>query len=263
MQPQFTLLKCSLGGLSVGIAAAAMIIVNGRVLGISGMARTFIKGHPSKWQAAFLCGMMCGAVFLYALLPSAFDDMPPTFTNRRATIAGTLVGVGASLGNGCTSGHGICGISRLSLRSTVYTITFMLSGMASAVMSNAAQTLNVEADQAVIQAPDPISLQGCLGFIGGATITIIGIAWAGGKAMAKWLECCSPAVDGIAGMVFAVGIGLAGMCPGPALIAVVHPSRQLIAFLLGMAGGFWGHELAERLASRLSTYAGANMKPAA
>lgn len=58
----------------------------------------------------------------------------------------------------------------------------------------------------------------------------------------------------LGGLLFGSGWGLGGMCPGPALIAIVHPSRQLIGFLLGMAGGFWGHEIAERLAQRLSTY---------
>jgi uncharacterized membrane protein YedE/YeeE len=69
----------------------------------------------------FLGGLAAGATLLSLLLPSAFDTLPATFTLRRAVMSGILVGMGSSMGNGCTSGHGICGMSRMSKRSFLYT----------------------------------------------------------------------------------------------------------------------------------------------
>jgi uncharacterized membrane protein YedE/YeeE len=116
------------GGLLVGFAASMLILFNGRIAGISGILGGLLQaGKEDKtWRIMFLLGLAC-APFIYRLL---FDL--PTVTIEAGTaklvIAGLLVGVGTRYASGCTSGHGVCGISSGSLRSVAATLTFMLAG---------------------------------------------------------------------------------------------------------------------------------------
>lgn len=118
------------GGVLIGIAAAMFVLLNGRVAGISGVVGGLLKPMRGdiSWRAAFIIGLV-GAPLLYAL----FTELPrPQIDAGPAGLiaAGLLVGVGTRYGSGCTSGHGVCGISRLSPRSLVATATFMLAGFA-------------------------------------------------------------------------------------------------------------------------------------
>ncbi len=116
------------GGIALGLAAAIFILVNGRILGISGIVGGLL--HPLKgdvvWRLTFVAGVLAAPV-LYKLLatPAAarIDAGLPTIV-----IAGLLVGLGTRYGSGCTSGHGVCGLSRLSPRSMVATLAFMGAG---------------------------------------------------------------------------------------------------------------------------------------
>jgi uncharacterized membrane protein YedE/YeeE len=116
------------GGVTIGLAAAAMLLLSGRTLGISGIFFGALTGAGPefRWRAAFLLGLFVApsvlAVFI-TLTPPRFDS-PLVLV----ALAGLLVGFGARLGSGCTSGHGICGLSRLSPRSLVATLTFMSAG---------------------------------------------------------------------------------------------------------------------------------------
>jgi uncharacterized membrane protein YedE/YeeE len=116
------------GGLIIGIAAAMFVLLNGRIAGISGVLGGLlrpVRGDIS-WRAAFILGLI-GAPLLYAI----FTELPrPQIDAGYAGLiaAGLLVGVGTRFGSGCTSGHGVCGISRLSPRSLVATAAFMLAG---------------------------------------------------------------------------------------------------------------------------------------
>lgn len=136
------------GGLIIGFAAALLMLFNGRIMGISGIAGTFInmlftpaartaqKGEFS-WRGLFLVGMLLGGVVL-AKFTSVFADASMVTSNPIVlTIAGLLVGVGTRLGWGCTSGHGICGIARFSGRSVVATMLFIAAGMAFVAIANA------------------------------------------------------------------------------------------------------------------------------
>lgn len=124
--------RALIGGALIGLAATLLFLFNGRVSGISGILNGAI--NPSKndyfWRWAFLAGLVGGGFILKS-------EMPEVFLGRLAThdytlvIAGLLVGFGTLLGSGCTSGHGVCGISRLSKRSIVATITFIISGVVS------------------------------------------------------------------------------------------------------------------------------------
>jgi uncharacterized membrane protein YedE/YeeE len=118
------------GGVIIGISAAMFVLLNGRIAGISGVLGGLLKPVRGdiSWRAAFILGLI-GAPLLYAL----FTELPrPQIDAGYAglIVAGLLVGVGTRLGSGCTSGHGVCGISRRSPRSLVATVTFMAAGFA-------------------------------------------------------------------------------------------------------------------------------------
>ena len=120
------------GGLLIGGAAALLLLLTGRIAGVSGMAATAVRiadaGPPWRLAAAFVLGLPLGAA-----VASIFIRQPHVEVSASAPIlivAGLLVGFGTRLGNGCTSGHGVCGIGRLSLRSIVATLTFMATAIA-------------------------------------------------------------------------------------------------------------------------------------
>jgi hypothetical protein len=120
------------GGLLIGLAAALMLLGLGRIAGVSGMlARTTgiaDTGAPRGLASAFVLGLPIGAI-LASLAVGTIEARFPDST-AQLMIAGLLVGFGTRLGSGCTSGHGVCGLSRLSRRSMVATATFMASGFA-------------------------------------------------------------------------------------------------------------------------------------
>ncbi len=96
------------------------VLLKGGVL-ILRLHRGAFRREFHKGKGAFLGGLLGGASILRVAAPHAFDVLPPTFTVFRGLLAGIFVGVGTSMGNGCTSGHGICGLSRLSIRSLAFT----------------------------------------------------------------------------------------------------------------------------------------------
>jgi uncharacterized protein len=118
------------GGLLLGIAAAMFILLNGRVLGISGIVGGLLKplAGDAGWRLAFLAGLLAApAAWALFATPAA-----PRIAAGPAllVVAGLLVGWGTRYGSGCTSGHGVCGLSRLSPRSLAATLTFMATGFA-------------------------------------------------------------------------------------------------------------------------------------
>ncbi len=119
-----------LGGLLIGLAAALLLLFSGRIAGISGMfARaTGIadSGTPRRDALAFVVGLPIGAVFVNLWIRQ--PDILVTSSVPLMIVAGLLVGFGTRMGNGCTSGHGVCGVSRLSPRSLAATASFMLAG---------------------------------------------------------------------------------------------------------------------------------------
>lgn len=118
------------GGVLLGLAAAAFILLNGRVLGISGIVGGLLRPKPGDagWRLAFLLGMLV-APASFALAPAGFLPAPRIEAGYGLLVAaGVLVGFGTRYGAGCTSGHGVCGLSRLSLRSLAATLAFMATG---------------------------------------------------------------------------------------------------------------------------------------
>ena len=119
------------GGALIGLAAMLLLWFNGRIAGISGMLNGAVEesGHERAWRFIFLLGLVAGAM-LYAQMEPGDFVVREDFPIWALALAGLLVGYGTQLGGGCTSGHGVCGLSRLSLRSLVGTLTFMAVGAA-------------------------------------------------------------------------------------------------------------------------------------
>jgi len=125
MATEFEPIQALLGGLLIGLAAALLLVGTGRIAGISGiLGRALLPATESRsWRVLFLLGLPLGAGLARALgadLPLHLAAGTPLLI-----VAGLLVGFGTQLGNGCTSGHGVCGISRGSRRSIAATVTFM------------------------------------------------------------------------------------------------------------------------------------------
>ncbi|MFC7538111.1 YeeE/YedE family protein [Sphingomonas sp. GCM10030256] len=117
------------GGLLIGTAAALLLLLTGRIAGVSGMVATATRmgagGTPWSAATAFLVGLPIGAVLIALLVRT--PEVMVTSSVPLLIVAGLLVGFGTRLGNGCTSGHGVCGMARLSPRSIAATATFMAS----------------------------------------------------------------------------------------------------------------------------------------
>jgi uncharacterized protein len=129
------ILMATIGGAMIGLAASMLLLVYGRVAGISGIVGGLLQ-RPSAdthWQAIFVAGLLAGGVILVVLWPNTIVA-PTTRSLWAVGLAGLLVGVGVRMGRGCTSGHGVCGLSRLSKRSLVATMSFMATGFATATI---------------------------------------------------------------------------------------------------------------------------------
>ncbi len=131
----FTPISALIGGALIALSLAIMLITTGRITGLSGLFAGFLRGTAGDWawRAYFVAGMfVVGGVFR-VLEPSTFDRAArvPLWL---VAISGVLVGVGTRASNGCTSGHGLCGMSRLSKRSIIATITFFGVGVVTATV---------------------------------------------------------------------------------------------------------------------------------
>ncbi|MEJ7728416.1 MAG: YeeE/YedE thiosulfate transporter family protein [Polyangiaceae bacterium] len=125
------LLAALLGGMLIGLSAAVLLVLTGRIAGISGVVgglmrpgRDAAAPDDKRWRLAFFVGLLVGGALLRVLYPAAFGGAVSRSMPALA-VAGLLVGFGSRLGNGCTSGHGVCGVSRFSRRSIAATMTFI------------------------------------------------------------------------------------------------------------------------------------------
>jgi len=120
----FTPIPSLLGGMLLGAAASLLLLVSGKTAGISGIVAGLLRaGVDRGWRMLFVLGLLIGGALVAWVEPSALGAS--TRPLGLLAVAGVLVGFGARLGGGCTSGHGVCGLSRLSKRSLVATLTFM------------------------------------------------------------------------------------------------------------------------------------------
>ena len=123
-----TLITPIAGGILIGLASMGLLATLGRVAGISGIAWGALAGPDRDWRLLFLVGLVSGTALVHTVLDKPIPDAPNAPLTL-AILAGLLVGFGTRMGSGCTSGHGVCGIGRLSVRSLVATLTFMVTGL--------------------------------------------------------------------------------------------------------------------------------------
>jgi uncharacterized membrane protein YedE/YeeE len=123
------MMRGAVGGALIGVSASLVLAFSGRVTGISGIVNGLMQRTSAAevtWRSLFVSGLVIGGLIASVFVPGAYSDPPPAL--GAAVLAGALVGVGTRLGNGCTSGHGVCGLSRMSPRSLVATLTFIATG---------------------------------------------------------------------------------------------------------------------------------------
>jgi uncharacterized membrane protein YedE/YeeE len=128
----FTPLPSLVGGLMIGGASALMMLFTGKIAGISGITKGVISddcktSQERNWRISFLTGLLLGGFLIAQMMPNLTAKVA-SLNYLQMVIAGLLVGIGTSLGNGCTSGHGICGLARRSPRSLASVVTFMAFG---------------------------------------------------------------------------------------------------------------------------------------
>jgi uncharacterized protein len=129
MEPAW--INATLGGLIIGGAASTFLLLEGRVLGVSGITgriSEFNKGDTA-WRILFVLGSLLGGFMASKIWPENFSNLIADSNYLRLGIAGLLVGFGTKMGGGCTSGHGVCGIGRLAPRGIIATLTFMVLGV--------------------------------------------------------------------------------------------------------------------------------------
>ena len=132
----FTPVSALTGGLIIGLSVVLFFVLNGRSIGISGIASNFLTSKNNRMDNfLFLVGLIIGPIFFKLITQ---DEINISISNSLLllAIAGILVGIGTRIGGGCTSGHGISGIGRFSLRSIVATVTFMIVGILTVLIKN-------------------------------------------------------------------------------------------------------------------------------
>lgn len=127
---EFTPISAVMGGALIGLASTGLLLFHGRIAGISGIFGGLLQPRNGdvSWRLAFVVGLLAGGLALIAVAPETIG----TASGRSlgvVALGGVLVGFGTRMGNGCTSGHGVCGLSRFSVRSLVAVLTFMGVGM--------------------------------------------------------------------------------------------------------------------------------------
>ena len=133
---EFTPIEAIVGGAILGAASLLLLFFTGRIAGISGIfgGLLYFKRGDTAWRSAFVAGLLAGGMLLAMFYPRAFN-LDLDYSVAAVVLAGLLVGFGTRMSNGCTSGHGICGVGRLSPRSIVAVVVFLIAGMISATLA--------------------------------------------------------------------------------------------------------------------------------
>jgi len=127
----FTPVSALIGGTLIGLSAALLLWFNGRIAGISGILNGLLFRQPgdTSWRLLFLVGLISGGGIYVSLFPDDLIDARTNLPVAMVALGGFLVGFGTRMGGGCTSGHGVCGLGRLSIRGFVATVAFLIAGM--------------------------------------------------------------------------------------------------------------------------------------
>jgi len=226
----FTLTHALCGGALLGVAVIGKLALSGRVLGVSGAFKGLMGGKREPWRVAFVAGLLTAGASARAI--GVVDDATSMamVSEIRAACAGALVGFGAALGRGCTSGHGIVGNSRMSARSMVYTVTFMIAGACAATFARTNDALGVNsmasalAKGAVAPTKEDLELWGKIAvasvaaFAGAYAYIDHHVKKAGGEGKntiahppESKKHVIDVVVDSLAGFVFGIGLAISGM----------------------------------------------------
>jgi uncharacterized membrane protein YedE/YeeE len=133
----FTPLASLIGGMLIGLSASMLLLCDGKIAGVSGIVAGMLSPakHDTLWRVVFIAGLLIGGFLLRVFSPQIFAISIPRSWGA-LILAGLLVGFGTRLGNGCTSGHGVCGLSRGAKRSLIATLAFMATGAATVYVIN-------------------------------------------------------------------------------------------------------------------------------
>lgn len=212
------------GGVLLGIAVIGKLALSGRVLGVSGAFKGLVCGAREPWRLSFIGGLL-GAGALANAIGAVDPALPLQMVEApRALAAGLLVGFGTAMGRGCTSGHGIVGNSRLSVRSMAYTVVFMVTGALTATIFDTNGALGVDSTHHVLGFGTSYAEPADLGLwtrIGAASVCAFAAARAyikhnirlgkDGHPSPSKKHAIDVVVDGAAGLVFGLGLAVSGM----------------------------------------------------
>mmetsp|Transcript_24172 Transcript_24172/g.42479 ORF Transcript_24172/g.42479 Transcript_24172/m.42479 type:complete len:353 (-) Transcript_24172:124-1182(-) len=248
----FTPVTGTLGGSLIGLSSASLLLFNGDILGASGLMSS-VFATPKKaltdptylWKFALLATFMVTS----ALMPqfssdsrSGSDPSVPIPSAFAYTVAGFLVGFGTRMGNGCTSGHGVCGLGRLSPRSFVAVLTFMATGVATAILT--APTSSLANYTTILRTNEPMAMNAILGYVA-TLLMVVALLTVVVNSHGKFSVDDKKTVFGavLAGALFAAGLAISGM---------VLPSK-LFTFLdfASIADGSWDPTLMTVLGSAI------------
>ncbi|EME28736.1 uncharacterized protein Gasu_37870 [Galdieria sulphuraria] len=233
------------GGLAIGFSVAVNAVLLGRVTGISGIVGGVLaKQSGLRWRLSFLGGLAGGGWILRKFLPSTVPIVSGLVSPLRLAAAGLLVGFGTRLGSGCTSGHGVCGLGRLSKRSLVNVLVFMTSGALTAILTKSVSAYG--AGSLVTRdlfTPDKSLLKSFVSFATPAILSLMGIVGASFSLDAnipkKVHEFASPIIGASTGYLFAIGLGVAGMTNPIQVVRFLDFTRPYwnpsLAFVMGSA----------------------------
>ena len=235
----FRPLEACIGGLFIGVACGTYMLLAGRIAGNSGALKSIILGPREPTKLAFAGGLIIGGVLIKRLLPTAFEVSPaPTLL---LAIAGLATGVGTAMSNGCTSGHGLCGLSRFSLRSLAAVPTFM----AVAIAVSTANSGGVVGKMLPIAATPPATLSLAAWLAVGLAAALPPCALLPAKSVLKetyaglWCGAC-----------FAFGLGLGGMVRPSVVTNALAPASfdatLWVLFMTALATTFVAYRVAAR-----------------
>jgi len=246
------------GGLVIGASSTLLILFNKKISGMSGMVKQFIKDSPSTFVTSYLSGLLASGVVLNQFAPGSFGEAGgPALTSVGYALSGLLVGFGANLSNGCTSGHGVCGLPRLSPRSLVAVGTFMGTGFLTAGLARGSTVLYVAASKAE-NSSSPLPAVAALGATTlllsfgprAAAVALDRVKQAKLLSIATKLEESSAAecLSAFAcALIFGLGLGVSGMTNPQKVLGFLDPFHPINGWdpsLAGVMGGAVAFNLA-------------------
>ncbi|GMH41248.1 hypothetical protein BSKO_09158 [Bryopsis sp. KO-2023] len=240
----FTPVHSAVGGLLIGAAAVGRLALTGKILGVSGIARGVFLGDWSPWRLSFLSGIVSGGFLAAKLISGVFEPM--IISTSRSVIGGLLVGLGSSMGNGCTSGHGICGNARLSIRSMVYTLTFMGSAFITAALVGTPSAFDLPTTPLSYVPPSSDLVKNAMLAFPAALIAMTIPTFMPKPKQSTEVDGSPPSntfamnlAEYVTGSVFGFGLGMSGMTlPSKiaSFLSVFHPAFDLsLIFVMGGA----------------------------